>query len=326
MAKNFMSAMVNTKSATPPAMYSQTEKIKKELIVLENLKKFIPALSTEEKQQLEQNITEFGCKDALTVWETTKEIIDPQTDSPDEPCYVLIDGHNRYEICQKYSIDFKIIIVEFPTFDKVYDFMIDHQLGRRNLSPEQMSYLRGLKYNSLKKNEVQRDKSGKFFAENSPSGQNDQTVNLVAETLENNAQNAGHLPSGQNDQTVKKASLSEQLAEQFNVGEKTIRRDADFAKGLDLLPTDIKNEVLQGKSFLNKADIIEIGKQKDANQIGELLDKLLTKAPAMNTEPQPVKNKAQDKIINLAKSITTPEDCDKLINEILIYKKRLLKS
>ncbi|MFY7911465.1 MAG: hypothetical protein ACOVO2_18015, partial [Emticicia sp.] len=319
MAKNFMTAMVNTKMATPPAMYSQTEKIKKELIILENIKKFIPALSVEEKQQLEQNIIEFGCKDALTVWETTREIIDPQAASPEELCYVLIDGHNRYEICQQYGIDFKIIIVEFPTFDKVYDFMIDHQLGRRNLSPEQMSYLRGLKYNSLKKNEVQRDKSGKFLAEVLPSGQNDQTVNLIAETPENDAQNAGHLPSGQNDQTVKKVSLSEQLAEQFNVGEKTIRRDADFAKGLDLLPNELKNEVLQGKSLLNKADIIEIGKQKDSSKVGELLDKLLTKTSVTATpkaETPIIKNKAQDKIINLAKSIATPEDCDKLINEI----------
>ena len=52
--------------------------------------------------------------------------------------------------------------------------------------------------------------------------------------------------------------LSEQLAKEFNVGEKTIRRDADFAKGLELLPVDTKNEVLQGKSSLKKTDIIEI--------------------------------------------------------------------
>lgn len=138
MAKNFMSAMVNTKAATPTAMYSQSEKIKKDLIILEEIKRFIPPLLPDEKKQLEQNILEFGCKDALTVWETTKDIAQPNLGLSDEPCFVLIDGHNRYEICQKFNIDFKIIIVEFPNFDKVFDYMIDHQLGRRNLSIEQI--------------------------------------------------------------------------------------------------------------------------------------------------------------------------------------------
>lgn len=325
MAKNFMSAMVNTKAATPQAAFSQTEKIKKEIVILESIKKFIPALSADEKQQLEQNIIDFGCKDALTIWETTKGVIEPTTENAEDPCYVLIDGHNRFEICQKFRIDFKITTVEFSTFEKVYEYMIDHQLGRRNLTPEQMAYFRGLKYNSMKKQEIQRDKTGKFIIENSPSGQNDQTGNFNNKNESNNIQKVSDSPSGQNDQTVKKASLSEQLAEQFKVGEKTIRRDADFAKGLDLLPIEVKNEVLQGKSLLNKIEITELGKLKDAMQIGEKVKQLLeNQKQQIRVADKSKKDFPREKIINLAKQINTPEDCDKLILEIEKLKKKII--
>lgn len=317
MAKNFMAAMVTTKSSTPPAMYSQTEKIKKEISVLDNLKKFIPPLSPEERQQLEQNILEFGCKDSLTIWETTEGIISPDSIAPDTPKYILIDGHNRYEICQKYGIDFKILIVEFENLDKVYDFMIDHQLGRRNLSPEQMSYLRGLKYNSLKKNEVQRDSSGKFLSDEKPSGQSDQTV-ILSEV------NQGNLPSGQSDQTAKKQTLSEQLAEQFNVGEKTIRRDAAFAKGLDMLPPEIKSQVLQGKSTLNKAQIIELSKFKNEDDIESFINSQAKEDSSILTQKEDVEfKKEKERISNLVKSISKPQDCDKLIKELRELKNRL---
>lgn len=311
-----MAAMVSTKSSAPPAMYSQTEKIKKEISVLDNLKKFIPPLSSEERQQLEQNILEFGCKDSLTVWETTQSTIEPASLNPDEPKYILIDGHNRYEICQKYGIDFKILIVEFDNLDKVYDFMIDHQLGRRNLSPEQMSYLRGLKYNSLKKNEVQRDSNGKFLSDEKPSGQNDQTV-------ESSIPQAINQLSGQNDQTVKKQSLSEQLAEQFNVGEKTIRRDAAFAKGLDMLPQELKNEVLQGKSIMSKADIIEISKLKSSDEVDSFIGNINNDNNKLDLKETDNVLKEKEKIIQLAKLIKKPEDCDSLIKELKLLKERL---
>ncbi len=312
-----MAAMVTTKSSTPPALYSQTEKIKKEISILDNLKKFIPPLSAEERQQLEQNILEFGCKDSLTIWETTEGVISSDSKTPDLPKYILIDGHNRYEICQKYGIDFKILIVEFENLDKVYDFMIDHQLGRRNLSPEQMSYLRGLKYNSLKKNEVQRDSSGKFLSDEKPSGQSDQTAILSEVNQEN-------LPSGQNDQAAKKQTLSEQLAEQFNVGEKTIRRDAAFAKGLEMLPSEIKSQVLQGKSILNKAQIIELSKLKDKNEIELFINRQSKENDSIvvQTEDDNLK-KEKERISILVKSISKPKDCDFLIKELRELKNKM---
>jgi hypothetical protein len=151
MAKNFMAGMKKTLVDLQPSTFSETEKIKKQIVILESLKQFIPPLSTEEYKQLETNILKHGCKDPLTVWETTEQ--KAGIGEGEDPIFILIDGHNRHRICTQFGIDFKIGLLEFEDLDAVKDYMIDFQLGRRNLNPEQISYFRGLRYN--------REKTGK---------------------------------------------------------------------------------------------------------------------------------------------------------------------
>jgi len=254
----------------------------------------------------------------LIVWETKQGIINPEASNPDEVCYVLIDGHNRHEICQKFGLDFRINLIEIPTLEQAQDFMIDHQLGRRNLSVEQMAYLRGMKYLALKQErenqELTRDKSGKFKIQENREidrgGQSDHDGNFASDNR-----------SGQNDHHGKKEKLSEQLAKEFNVGEKTIRRDADFARGLEMLPNDVKNEVLQGKSNLNKADIIEVGKTKDVTIAQEKVQELITTSGIVVEKKV---KQSKDKVLGVLKSyLTTPEECDALIAEIQSIKQHI---
>lgn len=52
--------------------------------------------------------------------------------------YVFIaDGHNRYSICKKHNIDPVIGTLAYDTKEEVMEWMLDIQLGRRNLSPIQ---------------------------------------------------------------------------------------------------------------------------------------------------------------------------------------------
>jgi hypothetical protein len=298
MKKNkFMETMMNT--PRPTSMFSQEESIKKNIIVLDILKKWIPPLATGEREQLEQNIVQFGCKDPLIVWETTTKVVTSDSPTPEGVSYVLLDGHNRYEICTKYSLDFKITLVELRSMQHAQDFMIDHQLGRRNLSAEQMAYLRGMKYLSLKQNRGKYDRT------------------------ESDINHSGH-----SDHYGKKEKLSEQLAAEFNVGEKTIRRDADFAKGVELLPEDIRKEVLQGKSHLNKKAITILGKTQDSSEIidkvAELLSPKTTTKAGIKVEG--LKNKEKEKVIATVKAyLSEPEECDELLKVIRQRKKELLK-
>jgi hypothetical protein len=57
-----------------------------------------------------------------------------------------VDGHNRYEICKKNGISFSVQLMSFGSLQQVKEYMIDLQLGRRNLTPEQVSYFRGLRF------------------------------------------------------------------------------------------------------------------------------------------------------------------------------------
>ena len=80
--------------------------------------KLIPPLAPEELAQLEENILQGGCRDPLVVWDD-----------------ILIDGHNRFEICERNAIPFKTVEIEFKTKAHARIWMRENQRGRRNLSP-----------------------------------------------------------------------------------------------------------------------------------------------------------------------------------------------
>lgn len=88
------------------------------------LKSLIPPLSDEEFKQLEENVKTEGCRDALVIWHGT-----------------IIDGHNRYKICQQSGITFKTEEKEFADRDEAAEWIIRNQFGRRNLSLAQRSEL-----------------------------------------------------------------------------------------------------------------------------------------------------------------------------------------
>lgn len=88
-----------------------------QLKINEEFENLIPALSSEEFEQLEKNIINEGCRDAIVTWQD-----------------FIIDGHNRYKICTKHGIDFKVIEKDFDNKDDVINWIIFNQFGRRNIS------------------------------------------------------------------------------------------------------------------------------------------------------------------------------------------------
>lgn len=106
------------------------------IIIDPQLRELIPPLRNEERQALEENIRRDGCRDPLVVWRGHD---------------VLLDGHHRYEICQRHGIDFAVTEVDLPDREAAADWIDANQLGRRNLTPDQVALLRGRRYNRLKK-------------------------------------------------------------------------------------------------------------------------------------------------------------------------------
>jgi hypothetical protein len=108
----------------------------------------------------------------------------------------LLDGHNRYELCTKHNIPYRTVEVSLPDMHAAKSWMIDNQLGRRNLTEGQMSYLRGERY-KLEKQGVGRPER--------QCGQNDHN----------------------SERTVEK------LSAQYRRSPKTIQRDAAYASDIN---------------------------------------------------------------------------------------------
>jgi len=105
-----------------------------EIIIDEEFKALLPTLDQTTFKLLEENIIENGCRDPLVLWDG-----------------VLIDGHNRYEICTQHFIPFATVDKEFASREDALIWIISTQVSRRNLSPMQLSYYRGLHYRAEKK-------------------------------------------------------------------------------------------------------------------------------------------------------------------------------
>ena len=228
--------------------YISSEQIKQSIVVLEELRSFIPSPTNEELTQLEANIIKNGCKDALLLWETTQRVIDENSLTPDAPVYILVDGHNRFKICRERGINFNVQVMRFESLKEVKDYMIDLQLGRRNLTPQQASYFRGLRYN------IEKAEKGKYDRKDYKS-QND----TYGKTANEN-------DKSQNDTYIQsvdiEGSTSEKLAQEYKVSRATIMRDAEFAAGIDQLQPTLKQAVLNGEIKIGKTDIQKLAKRK----------------------------------------------------------------
>ena len=118
----------------------------------------------------------------------------------------ILDGHHRFAICQQYDIPYPVHLLSLPDLDAAKAWMLTHQLGRRNLTPEQMSYLRGKQYAVEKRQHGgDRKSKGKSFPLHD--------------------------------------STAAQLAEHHKVTDRTIKNDAAFAEALDTLAADVRADI-----------------------------------------------------------------------------------
>ena len=129
-----------------------------DIVVLPELKAYIDPLTPEEHDALERSILAEGCRDALVLWGD-----------------VLVDGHNRFGICQQHGLPFQTVQNQrFQNMEDVHLWMIDQHLGRRSVSEFQRGVL------ALKKREIIAERraqaaaavvAAKAEAAQSPGGQ-----------------------------------------------------------------------------------------------------------------------------------------------------------
>lgn len=173
--------------------------------IKKEFKELIPALTADEFKQLEDNCLEEGIREKIITWKG-----------------YIVDGHNRYEIAQKWNLDYETEEKHFNNEHDVIEWMLNNQLGRRNVTKEQKDYLIGKRY----ENEKQRH-------------------------------------GGARDQNDPLKNTAQKIAQDVGVGEAQVKRNEQFAKGVDRLGNDLKQQVLQGKAKINKSDLQELAKAED---------------------------------------------------------------
>ena len=103
------------------------------IVINEKFKTLIPPLNKAEYAELEKSIRKEGCREPLVTWNG-----------------YLIDGHNRYDICTRLNIKYKVVNMPFESEEDAVSWICSNQLGRRSISEETRKYLIGKRYEAEK--------------------------------------------------------------------------------------------------------------------------------------------------------------------------------
>lgn len=194
-------------------------------------KSLIPPLAPDEYAQLEANIIAEGCRDPLVVWSGT-----------------LIDGHNRFEICERHGIEFATVEKDFESREAVMLWMEENQVGRRNLNDDQRAVIG---------DSIRERRSKAAVKARNPSGVNQHTIAL-SDTLTDKA-------------TAPKTDTRAAVAKEMNLPERKLRAAQEVRKKAPELAEKVRNgkmSLLEAKKAARREEIAsarqEIAKAADS--------------------------------------------------------------
>lgn len=222
-------------------------------------KSLIPPLSKEEYDLLEKSILSEGCRDPLVVWQNGK--------------LTLIDGHNRYQICNKHNVNFKLHYKTFTNTEEVKDWIITNQLGRRNLTDSLREYFRGKLYESRKKRE---GGSGINQYTKVELAQNDLVPKLKDNYLSSETHDRFCLTNKHNLQVKKEVipvetkSTAEIIAKEQKVSPATVKRSYQYSQAIDTIGNtcgeEIKQKILKEEIRATKEEVKAFANKQPEDQ------------------------------------------------------------
>ena len=246
-------------------------------------KDYLGALDEDARQTLEKSLHVDGCRDALVVW--------PQP----EGAPILLDGHNRHEICERLGIVYRLVDCPDYVIDRasVVAWIVQNQRGRRNLSPDRLAYLVGKNY------QVEKKSAG-------GDGTNQHTEECSQ---------IGYIPR---QRTVEK------IAREFGVSPRTVQRYGKYAEAVDAVAVEhgpaAKVEILAGRKKVSDyapqpeppAEEEDAPTEPETPSAAPPAVKIAEAAPAPEGKPKPPDflNMSHSQCIDwMAKNLTPNGDC-----------------
>lgn len=204
------------------------------------LNEVLPKLSDADYKALEQSLLAEGYKGApIMVWGD-----------------VIVDGHNRYEICNKHNIPYEIKAVEFANKEEAIIWMVRQQLGRRSLTPlQRIAIVEKYKPFYKKKAKENQSKAGKIYG-------------VGSQKLSENSPTAIKKGSENSTKVSEKIDVREELAKDADVSTNT------YSKGVKILESgneELINETISGQKSINKA-FNELKKNADTDKSDNVVD------------------------------------------------------
>lgn len=239
----------------------------RELKIDPELRDLLPPLTSEEYKQLEKNIVENGFDRNFPIMEWQG---------------FIVDGHNRYDICRKHHIEPIIGTLAYKTKEEVMEWMLDIQLGRRNLTPIQKIAITE-KYRPIYEKQAKENQSSAGGDRKSDEYKKSPLPNLVN-------------PIDSVDTTKKLSKLVGVGKETYRMGTKILNSDNE----------KLKQEVLSGEKSINAGYKELTGKKENK------------KEETRNTDVQiNMDNKKEKRIVENG-VILLPENSEenKMVNDI----------
>ncbi len=250
----------------------------RELKIDSELKNLLPPLTDEEYKQLEKNILENGFDRNFPIMEWHG---------------FIADGHNRYSICKKHNIDPVIGTLAYDTKEEVMRWMLDIQLGRRNLSPIQRIAI-AEKYRPIYEGQAQKNlkeggRKGGLITQSKPLSNLTNPLNNI-------------------DTNKKLADIAGVKPTTYKMGAKVLNSDNE----------DIKQRVLSGETSISAGykELTQDKKTEPSNTNGEI-----NNIPPTTTVTKPPTSKTQisDEVKQICADLKT-EKTKEYLDSIWDYK------
>lgn len=244
------------------------------LTIDKDLQTFLTPLSDEQKKGLREQIKKEGCRDDIVVWKTGND-------------KVVVDGHNRLEICKDEKVDFNVREMEFPDKMAVMEWMLTNQSNRRNLTDEQHRYCLGLIYNrrrdashaeaqESKTRATKRQKGQETleFGDKAPDGTEAQDQGTPDAQANGEAKPAKKKKRGRSQRG---RNVVEEVAREEQTSTSSVKRSARFVEAVEAIAGEypqLKVKIVGGRLKITTKqaeELAKIGKRDQKKVVNECL-------------------------------------------------------
>lgn len=210
-----------------------------ELTIDHEFRDLIRPLMKGEYRYLESSLLSEGCREPIIVWKG-----------------VIIDGHNRYEICSRLGIPFVTRERYFDNREEAVIWICSNQLGRRNISDETRRYLIGKRYEAEKVIAAKRNYNGW-----NQYRKREEFSDLPYEVIDSEVHQ-------------KKMRTSQRIGEEYHLAHGTVEKYGAYSKAVDAIGKKdhtILPRILSGRYKISHDNVVALSQMtsQEVKKFGE---------------------------------------------------------